>query len=106
MLVDKVLGGLPDLPPTRGYEIADALGRSETGFSTFMDLLRAGLAAAVRETVRGRADPEQERLAALRPLDAWSELWQRLTHLQDETERFSLDKRQAIVAGLAMLGEK
>ena len=36
---------------------ADALGRSETGFSTFMDLLRAGLAAAVRDAVRGRADP-------------------------------------------------
>jgi DNA polymerase-3 subunit delta' len=105
-LVDKVLGSLPDLPPTRGYEIADVLVRSDTGFSTFMDLLRAGLAAALRESVRGRADPEQERLVALRPLDAWAELWHRLTRLQDETEQFSLDKRQAIVAGLLMLGEK
>lgn len=105
-LVDKVLGSLPDLPPTRGYEIADALGRSETGFSTFMDLLRAGLASAVRESVRGRADAEQERLVALRPLDAWGEVWHGLTQLQDETERFALDKRQAIVAGLGMLGGK
>jgi DNA polymerase-3 subunit delta' len=105
-LVDKVLGSLPDLPPTRGYEIADALGRSETGFSTFMDLLRAGISAAVRESVRGRADPEQERLIALRPLDAWGDLWAGLTRLQEETERFALDKRQAIVAGVGMLSGK
>jgi DNA polymerase-3 subunit delta' len=105
-LVDKVLGSLPNLPPTRGYEIADALGRSETGFSTFMDLLRAGIASAVRESVRGRADPEQERLVGLRPLDAWGEVWESLTRIQNETERFALDKRQAIVAGLGLLNAK
>jgi DNA polymerase III subunit delta' len=104
MLVDKLLADLPGVPVSRGYEIADFLGRSETGFSTFMDLVRAGVAAAVRESVRGRADPEQERLVGLRPLDAWGELWQGLTKLQDETERFALDKRQAIVAGIGMLG--
>jgi DNA polymerase-3 subunit delta' len=103
MLVDKLLSDLPAVPASRGYEIADLLGRSETGFSTFMDLMRAGIAAAVRENVRGRADPDQERLVALRPLDAWGELWQGLTRLQDETERFALDKRQAIVAGIGML---
>jgi DNA polymerase-3 subunit delta' len=68
-----------------------------------MDLVRTGLAAAVREFVRGRADPEQQRIVALRPLDAWGDLWQSLTRLQDETERFALDKRQAIVAGIGML---
>jgi DNA polymerase III subunit delta' len=102
-MVDKLLADMPDIPLSRGYEIADALGRGETGFSTFMDLMRAGLAAAVRETVRGRADPDQQRLVALRPLDAWGELWQGLTKLQDDTERFALDKRQAIVAGIGML---
>jgi DNA polymerase-3 subunit delta' len=103
MLVDKLLSDMPAVPVSRGYEIADFLGRSDTGFSTFMDLMRAGVAAAVRESVRGRADPDQERLVALRPLDAWGELWQGLTKLQDETERFALDKRQAIVAGVGML---
>jgi DNA polymerase III subunit delta' len=103
MLVDKLLSDLPDVPTSRGYEIADLLGRSETGFSTFMDLVCAGVAGAVRESVRGRADPDQERLVALRPIDAWGELWQGLTRLQDETERFALDKRQAIVAGVGML---
>jgi DNA polymerase-3 subunit delta' len=103
LLVDKLLADMPSVPVSRGYEIADFLGRSETGFSTFMDLVRAGVASAVRDSVRGRADPDQERLVALRPLDAWGELWQGLTRLQDETERFALDKRQAIVAGIGML---
>jgi len=103
VLVDKLLGDLPSVPVSRGYEIADFLGRSETGFSTFMDLLRAGVAAAVRDSVRGRADPEQERMVGLRGVDAWGEVWQGLTRLQNETEWFALDKRQAIVAGVGML---
>ena len=102
-LVEKVFSELPNLPPTRALDVADALGRSETGFSTFMDLLRADLAAAVRDAVRGRADPEQLRVASLRPLDAWGEVWQGLTRLQDETERFALDKRQALIQGLGLL---
>ena len=105
-LVDEVLAGLPDLPPTRALDVSDALGRSETGFSTFMDLLRAGIAAAVREAARGRADPDQQRLAAQRPLEAWGELWHGLTALQDETERANLDKRQALIEGLGMLAGK
>jgi DNA polymerase III subunit delta' len=105
-LVDKVLVDFPNVPPMRALEVSDALGRSDTGFSTFMDLLRAGIAAAVREAVRGRADPDQERLAAQRPLDAWGELWHALTALQDETERANLDKRQALIEGLGMLAGK
>ena len=62
--------------------------------------------AAVRDVVRGRADEEQSRLIALRPLDAWGDVWHALTRLQDETERFALDKRQAIVASLGMLSGK
>lgn len=102
-LVDKLLSELPDLPAIRAHEVADALGRSETGFSTFMDLLRTGLAAAVRDSARGRADPDQARLVGLRPLDAWGEVWHGLTRLQDETERFALDKRAALVQGLGLL---
>ncbi len=104
-LVDEVLGALPSLGPERAHSIADRLGRGEGAFSTFMDLLRAAIAAAVREAVRGRADPEQARLAALHPLDAWSAVWQGLSQLQDETERFALDRRQAIIQGLALLSE-
>ena len=102
-LVDEVLAALPRLKPARAYTLADTLVRGETAFSNFMDLLRAGIAAAVRDVVRGRADEEQTRLVALRPLDAWGDVWHALTRLQDETERFNLDKRHAVVAGLGLL---
>jgi DNA polymerase-3 subunit delta' len=102
-LVNEVLTALPDLKPQRAYAVADTLARGETAFSNFMDLLRAGVAAAVRDVARGRADEEQARLVALHPLDAWADVWHALTELQDETERFNLDKRQAVVAGLGML---
>jgi DNA polymerase III subunit delta' len=102
-LADQVLGALPELPPTLGHEIADRLGRSDAAFSTFMDLLRAALSAAVRDAARGRAEPHEARIAALRPLAAWGDVWHALTGLQDETEQFALDKRQAILAALAML---
>ena len=105
-LVDNLLANMDFLPLSKGYEIADQLGRSETGFSTFMDLLRAGVSSAVRAVARGQGDPEQERMIEKRPIDAWGDLWHGLTRLQDETERFSLDKRQAIVAGLGMLTGK
>jgi DNA polymerase-3 subunit delta' len=102
-LVDGLLAALPNLPASRGHAVADALGRNDTGFRLFTDQLIAGIAAMVRETVRGRADPEQQRLAGLQPLEAWGEVWQGLLRLQDETERFALDKRQALVSCVGML---
>ena len=99
-LVDEVLAGLPTSPGA-GWDIAERLAGE--GFSTFMDLLRAAIASAVRDAARGRADPEQARLAALRPLDAWGDVWHALGRLQDETERFALDRRQAILTGLRLL---
>jgi DNA polymerase-3 subunit delta' len=102
-LVAKVLADAPQLEPGRGFAVSDALGRSETAFTTFMDLLRTALADAVRDAVRGRADGAESRLVSSRPLDAWGAVWQELTRLQDATERFNLDKRQAILTSMALL---
>ena len=102
-LVADVLRELPRLPALRAYEVADKVARQEQGYSTFMDLLRAAVSAAVRAVARGGGDAAQRRLAALRPLAEWGDLWQALTRLQDETERFNLDKRHAIVSGLDLL---
>ena len=102
-LVGEVLDALPDVSAARAHEVADVLGRDEEAFSTFMELLRAGVAASVREVARGRADPDQARLVGTRPLAAWVDVWHALSHLQYETEAFHLDKRQAILAGCALL---
>ena len=59
--------------------------------------------ALFRRVASGRADPDQARLVGGRPLDAWVDVWHGLTRLQDETEGLNLDKRQAILAGCALL---
>ncbi len=105
-LVAGVLGEVPRVPALRAYEVADKLLRNDAGFSTFMDLLRAGIGAAILAAARGGGDPAQRRLVATRPLAEWGEVWQALTRLQDETERFNLDKRHAIVSGLEMLNTR
>ena len=103
-LVDEVLGALPNLGVARAHAVADALGRDEDAFSTFMDLLRAAVAAAVRDAARGHADPDQARLLAMRPLDAWVDVWHGLTRLPRRDLEFAyLDKRQAIVTGFGLL---
>jgi DNA polymerase III subunit delta' len=98
-LVRDVLGALSRLQPGQGHDIADAVGRIEDGYSTFMDLLRGELAGAVRAAGRGRTTLP----LAHRPLADWVEVWQGLGRLQAETERFNLDKRQALIQGLALL---
>ena len=102
-LVADVLRAAPDLPVPRAYEVADKLARNEAGFTTFMDLLREAISSAVRNAVRGQGDAAEQRLAGLRPLAEWGDLWHALTRLQDDTERFNLDKRHAIVSGLELL---
>lgn len=101
-LVEEVLRAAPALDPARALDVADRLGKSETAFGTFMDLLQRGIAHAVRDSLRGRAGPERERMVAALSLDAWGDVWHGLSRLRDETERFNLDKRQAIVSGLAL----
>jgi DNA polymerase-3 subunit delta' len=102
-LVSRVLEALPHPHPQLAHDVADALGRSEDAFSTFMDLLRTAISGAVRETARGRPDEDQTRLLGGRPLNSWVELWQCLGVFQTETEDLYLDKRQAIANTVAKL---
>ena len=99
-IATEVLAGLPDIRPLRAFEIAEKLGgRGEDSFTPFMTLLCDGLADIVRRAARGTP----ERLLQLRPLAEWANMWQSLTHILDETERLNLDRRQALLASIAML---
>jgi DNA polymerase III subunit delta' len=102
-LVDLALSALPDLPLPKAWEIADGIGRDTGAFARFMDLLRAGVSAALRDTLRGRADPEQARLAGAHSPARWAELWSELGRIQDETDGLNLDTKQAVVEGLTIL---
>jgi DNA polymerase-3 subunit delta' len=105
-VVADVLRAAPNLPVLRAYEVADKLARNDAGFATFMDLLRDAIGGVVRDMVKGNADAGQQRLAGLKPLAEWGNLWHALTRLQDDTERFNLDKRHAIVSTLDLLNTK
>ncbi len=105
-LVRDVLGKLPDLPPLLAHTVADAIGRDDDAFSTFFDMLLASLAAAVREAARGAIDPAKARMLGARGLDDWIDVWHGLGTLRQQTEGLHLDKRQALIAGLGMLGAK
>lgn len=101
-LVDEVLAETPGIGITRMHEVAERATKSETGFGTFMALLQAGLGKAVRSAaLEGRNGWGGQ--GPGRPLAEWGEVWHALGRLQDETERFNLDKRTAVIAGLELL---
>jgi DNA polymerase-3 subunit delta' len=99
--VARVLATIPK--GLQALEVADAVARDEAGFSLFMDLLRQAIGSAVRQGARGAPDSHQARLLQLRSIEAWGGVWQALTEIQDETERFALDRRQAVLAGLSLM---
>ncbi len=99
-LAAEVLDAVPGLSKLRAFAIAEQLGgRAEDRFTPFMTLLRDALSGIVRRAARGAP----ERLADLRPLAAWVEVWQSLGQIQTETERLNLDRRQALLSSIALL---
>lgn len=105
-LVQDVLAKLPNLPPILAHTVADAIGRDDEAFATFFDMLRAALAAGVRDTARGHGNDVQGRMLGARGLDAWIDVWQGLGELREQTEGLHLDKRQALISGFGMLAAK
>jgi DNA polymerase-3 subunit delta' len=100
--VDEVFAALPGLDPRLVHSVADKVaGRRDPGaLPLFVFLLRRGLAAALRHAARaGAAAP----WVSARPLAEWSAQWERLGRLADDTERLNLDRKQALLSGLAML---
>lgn len=103
-IVDDVLNTVPDITPLAAHAVADKLSKPEA-FTPFMDLLRAGIAAAVRDSARGHAEPAQLRLSAVHGPAGWTAIWQSLGTIQRETEALALDRRQAILQSLSLLNQ-
>ncbi len=80
------------------YELADRILRKEQGFATFLTLLGDAISQRVRDTARvGGSEPVSG--------TGWVRVWQGLNRLRAETERFNLDKRQALLSSLSLLSE-
>jgi DNA polymerase-3 subunit delta' len=101
--VEEVFAGLPRLDSRLLHSVADKVAgqRDPAALPLFVFLLRRGLSAALRQAARagGAAAP----WVSARPLAEWSALWDRLGRLADDTERLNLDRKQALLSGLAML---
>ena len=104
-LVEQCLNALSRPDPARAHAVADKLNADRTGgsFQTFMALLRRALAEAIAAAARGANAPPW---LALRPLAEWSLLWQRIGQLAAETEVLNLDRKQAVLTGLAWLAAR
>ncbi|MFT8242683.1 DNA polymerase III subunit delta' [Roseomonas sp. BN140053] len=100
--VQAFLNSLPRPEPRAMHALADKLAakRDGTALVTFMALLRAAIAAAVRKAGRGEAAPAW---IGTRPLADWAVLWDTLGRLVDETETLYLDRKQAVLVGLGAL---
>ncbi|MBO1075293.1 DNA polymerase III subunit delta' [Roseomonas marmotae] len=103
--VDNFLGSLPRPDPRALHQLGDRLAAKRDGSALvmFFDLLRATLAAAIREAGRGG---EMAPYLAARPLADWASLWDILGRLADETETLNLDRKQAVLSGLSRLASR
>jgi len=101
-LAAAVIADAPRVDRARGYAVADRLGRGEDAFSSFMTLLQDGLGRTVGAAARGQGGAVGQKLLAHAPLAAWARVWHRLGALRDETEALNLDKRAAVVTGVAL----
>ncbi len=80
-----------------GYDLADRVLRKEQGLATFLGLLGNAISERIRNTARhGGSGSGTDWLAA----------WQDLRRIRTETERFNLDKRQALLSSLDLLSER
>jgi len=91
-------------PPTglAAHALADRIAGREAAlaFPAFFTLLLRGLSHAVREAARG--GPAAPWLGD-RPLAAWVEAAEAVSRLVQETERLSLDRRQAVLVAMDTL---
>ncbi|UPY35021.1 DNA polymerase III subunit delta' [Sediminicoccus sp. KRV36] len=99
-LADAVLQNLPT--GLGAHALADRIAGRDAAlaFPAFFTLLLRGLSQAVREAARG--GPAAAWLAA-RPLAAWVEAAEAVSRLVRETERLSLDRRQAVLVAMDTL---
>ncbi len=100
--VESSLAALARTGEARDFAVADKLAADRTGgaFGLFFGLLRAAIAAALRDAARGHAAPAW---MGRHPLAVWAGLWDRLGTLADDTERLNLDRKQAVLTGLSWL---
>jgi DNA polymerase III subunit delta' len=83
------------------YDLADAVLKAPDGFQAFLSQLSESLAEVIRRAASN--DSNNPAFLGARALPDWIEIWQQIRSLRDDTLRFNLDRRQALLSGLALL---
>jgi DNA polymerase-3 subunit delta' len=83
----------------RACEMVDRIMRREQSFSIFLELLADAVSDRVRQAARAGGP-------TLTSGSDWPTVWQNIRRVQDDAERFNLDKRQALLSSLSLLGER
>lgn len=93
---------LTSLPDASGAQaLADRIaGRDAQAFAPFFAMLDRHLSQAVRAAARGEGGPEW---VTARPLAAWASAALNVQRLAADTERLSLDRRQAVLVAMETL---
>ncbi|MDB5379177.1 MAG: polymerase subunit delta [Rubritepida sp.] len=94
---------LTNLPGAEGaYALADRIGGREAAlaFPAFFNLLLRHLSQALRQAARSGSAPGW---LSARPLAAWAEASEAIRKLVQDTERLSLDRRQAVLVAMDTL---
>ena len=103
----------PKLDTEALHGLADRVNRAGAGttYRTVMDLHVQWLARLVRTGATGAAQAEviagegdvMRRLLALRSLEQWVEVWEKVRRLTDRAERAKLDRKQVVIAAFTAL---
>ena len=84
----------------RFYTLVDLILRKEQGFTTFLSLL----ADAISDQLRNAARTGTTWAPGCGAGVDWMSAWGDIRRVRDETDRFNLDKRQALLSSLSLLG--
>jgi DNA polymerase-3 subunit delta' len=108
-----LLSRLPDLDTGAVHAFGDKLARPNgiAAYNLFGELLRWWLARMVRSGAAGAAEPEivtgeqglMRRLAAVRSLDQWVEVWEKIADLFTRAASVNLDRKQTVLSALLTL---
>jgi len=97
-LAEEALGGVAG---SRALALAEAVAGRDVGpMVTFFALLRAALAAGVRQAAMGGGAAPW---LGSRPIAEWGEIWGRLGTHAATAERLSLDRKQAVLVALGWI---
>lgn len=108
-----LLNRLPDLDVGAIHTFGDKLARPNgvAAYNLFSELLRWWLARMVRSGAAGSTEPEivtgeqglMYRLAGVRSLDQWVEVWEKIADLFTRAASVNLDRKQTVLSALLTL---